>query len=162
MNILSLHEDAIYPCLWPLTGVEVAKAREICKRIKQIIDKNEATLFHRCMSFEYPRKYNIYHIPFVHRQDWKNIYILTDQYEVTVARAPKHRAILKYERNFKFVDLLLASVGFSFDLIGGLAGSIKVGLIGFRASRDVLNAFIRANPGANFQTAMDFLKTLNL
>lgn len=162
MNILSLHEDAIYPCLWSLNGIQVAKAREICKRIKQIIDKNEATLFHICMLREYPRQFLIYHIPYVHRQDWKNIYVLTDQFEVTVKRAPKHKAILKYHREFKYVDMILAAIGAAFDLVGGITGGVKVGLLGLRASRDVINAFIRANPGTNMQHALDYLRTLNL
>jgi hypothetical protein len=158
--ILSVSNDALYACLSQLNGLELSRAREVCKKIKTFIKKHESAFYYSCMTREYPAKVPIYAIPGYFRPDWKNIYILTDQYAVTQKHARKNKAIIKYQKTFEKVALILSVFELCFDAFSGMLNGLKVGLGGWRAQRDFINAFCAANPEKTVQDAHNAFKAI--
>lgn len=158
MNLMNFSYDGLFASLAQFKGYELGRARQVCKKMKKIIDKNQHILFHICMAREYPTKLPIYEIPGVHRKDWKNIYILTDQYKVTVKRAPKNHSIIKYHKKFELIEKILMAAEFAFNVSGGIVNACRFAVLGL-VSPQALNAFLRANPGSS---TVDALRALGI
>jgi hypothetical protein len=140
-------------------GVELAKLRLTNKKIFDFINLHENFLYERCMMHEYKKAYKKNVIPLIPRIDWKNVYIMTDQFMVTKKRGLEYREIIIYKKNFEIVEQVFFLIELSLSLVTGFVNIGKVASLGWSASRQLIHNWLSQNPG---NTVMDALKALGM
>ena len=154
MNLLSLDSGIFVNTLTYLSGVEIAKLRFISKKVKLFIDQSSCFIYEVRMSIEYNEDLLKYRKVFPFRNDWKNIYVICDQYEVAKMRAPIHKQIIESRKNFLVFEKIAIMFEMAFSIISGAVNILKVINVGWAATRGLITAFLRENPGKTVQDAM--------
>lgn len=140
-----------------LSGVEIAKCREISKAFKTIIDDNHIMIYSFCMHYEYPKEKDHYYKMFPIRTDWKNLYIITDQYRVAKKRAPEHRDVIERKERFDVVESILSIVELILSLSSIAVNALKITALGWAPARQLITKFLKDNPGKTLNDALTAL-----
>jgi hypothetical protein len=140
-----------------LTGIEIAKLRTISKFMKNVIDENEATIYNSCMHYEFPGMFRRYYKICPFREDWKNLYVLTDQYAVGKRRAIEHRKTIERRHKFLEIEKVLMTIELILSIFSIGLNFAKIAAVGWSASSSLIKAFLRENPGSTVKDAIKFL-----
>lgn len=158
MNLLyNLPKGDVINALTYVNGVEIAKMRTISKFVKKLIDENETIIYHSCLYHEFPKSFKRHYTICRFRDDWKNLYVLTDQYEVGKARAIEHRKTISRRESFLTAEKYLIIVELILSLFSVGLNFAKIATLGWSASSSLIKDFLKANPGSTVKDAITSL-----
>lgn len=157
MNIEKLPDNELLNCFLYLNGVSICSVRNVSIKIKKLIDCNESFIYSIYMSSEYKNEFKFYKNAFPIREDWKNLYIICDQYHIAKNRADKYRKIIQYRMDVVTADKVLSIIESVISSINIFLNICNVSIFGFSASRSLIKEFMKNNPGYSLPDAMKAL-----
>lgn len=138
-----------------LNGVDLPNLQKAAKNLYNFIKKHENELFHDRMEREYPGTYLRYAIPNFKRIDWKNIYVITDQYQVALDRAKHHEGVLKCTNRVEVASYFMFYAELVIHAVSITIGAAKISVM--RCEGDEIRSWRDKNPGSSFNDAFNAL-----
>jgi len=161
MNLFILPQEALLSIFGALNGVQLSELKRTAKTIHKFVTSHENFLYETCMMHEYNAEHKKHFIPGIPRIDWKNVYIIVDQYNVTLKHAHDNRKVINYHRTFKGLEPVFLIIELCFGLVSGVINIAKVSILGFSASRQAINLWMSQNPGSTLNDALTALGLVN-
>jgi hypothetical protein len=150
-----LDEDSQVRIFSHLNGVDLTRLTQVCKRVKQIVDKHENAFYENRVRLEYPQNFRKWQTRYLRRDDWKNLYIIADQQEVGIRLAERNKNVLEYRRRFNVVSTLALPFEVLTQAIGLAFGFATISIMSQHG--DEIREWMEENPGHSVGEAYDSL-----
>ena len=148
-----LPSDLLCDILQYSRGIALFRNRRISKYMRDVIDTNASALYFVRMQVEFPRTFNQYHYICPYRTDWRNVYIITDQYLLSKHYAKNYKEILEARERFLFFEKLSITVELILGFLSASISIAKVAHFGWSGTRELLKAWMAENPGKTITDA---------
>lgn len=153
MSIDKLPGEALLRIVGALDGIELAQVKTVSKFIKRFVVHHENYLYERCIIHQYPAAHSRLYSKLIPRIDWKNLFIILDQDEVSVKHAPEYSKVILEHKKSETLNIIFMIFECALSFTSTVISIAKVATLGLSATRLATRTWLSNNPGKTVQDA---------